>query len=548
LIFLSISCRELSSTLLGTKGAKALKSLKTPERLGFSTSGCYKRSKDEVAMCTYLHGPRDGGMYYFRRGIPARLRSIIGGREFFFSLGVKDREQAKRLIPAHTAATQRKLDQAQAEIDGKTRGDVGTGAKAAVSEHMTREEADWHRDSEAFFSKLVAAEDWEAEDADAYERRLHDPAADLTPDEMLAARLLREAQDVAKGYRRRYRRRKQSDEQSSNGKAPLTEVRRSNPSATIIALFEGYAKQPGIRPETIKQFGAIIRHLIKFLGHDDAAAVTPQDLVRWRNFLEREPLLAGRFRSPKTINGSYMAAVKVVFGFGVNQLLLPSNPMGDVAKVRAERKVKLREKDFTRAEQRTILNAALLKPEGRLSETRGAALRWVPWLCAYTGARVNEMTQLRAEDVKQIDGIWAIHITPEAGGVKTDAARYVPLHEHLIEQGFLSFVAGKAGPIFYDPAAARREGGAARGQYKKVGMFLAAWVRELGITDPTLKPNHAWRHTFKTICTEAGIEERAADAMQGHASKGVGRSYGSNSMAALSAQIAKFPRFRLITD
>jgi integrase len=75
-------------------------------------------------------------------------------------------------------------------------------------------------------------------------------------------------------------------------------------------------------------------------------------------------------------------------------------------------------------------------------------------------------------------------------------------------------------------------------------MFLAAWVRnDVGVTDKAIMPNHAWRHTFKTICLEAGIEERAADYMQGHASKGQGRRYGANTIPALAAQLAKFPRF-----
>jgi integrase len=42
-----------------------------------------------------------------------------------------------------------------------------------------------------------------------------------------------------------------------------------------------------------------------------------------------------------------------------------------------------------------------------------------PWICAYTGARVNEITQLRANDVVNVDGIDCIRITSEAGTVKT---------------------------------------------------------------------------------------------------------------------------------
>ena len=59
---------------------------------------------------------------------------------------------------------------------------------------------------------------------------------------------------------------------------------------------------------------------------------------------------------------------------------------------------------------------------------------------------MNEITQLRAEDVHEENGIWCIRITPEAGSVKNHKARTVPIHSHLIDQGFLKVVRGKSGP------------------------------------------------------------------------------------------------------
>ena len=82
-----------------------------------------------------------------------------------------------------------------------------------------------------------------------------------------------------------------------------------------------------------------------------------------------------------------------------------------------------------------------------------AANRWCPWLAAYGGARMGELTQLRGVDIIERDGIHAMKISPEAGTTKTGKARMVPLHEHLIEQGFLAFVkASGNGPLFYNEA------------------------------------------------------------------------------------------------
>ena len=60
------------------------------------------------------------------------------------------------------------------------------------------------------------------------------------------------------------------------------------------------------------------------------------------------------------------------------------------------------------------------------------------------------MTQLRGADVIERDGIHGLRITPEAGTVKNKKTRVVPVHDHLIEQGFLQFVKKQgAGPMFY---------------------------------------------------------------------------------------------------
>jgi len=84
----------------------------------------------------------------------------------------------------------------------------------------------------------------------------------------------------------------------------------------------------------------------------------------------------------------------------------------------------------------------------------------VPWLLAYTGARLGEIAQLRKQDLTQEGSHWAVTITPDAGTVKTNEARTVVLHEHLVELGFCAFVsAAPAGHLFLKPG----KGGEVRG-------------------------------------------------------------------------------------
>ena len=159
-----------------------------------------------------------------------------------------------------------------------------------------------------------------------------------------------------------------------------------------------------------------------------------------------------------------------------------------------------------------------------------AAKRWVPWLCAYTGARGGEITQLRGMDVFERDGIHALRITPEAGTVKNKRAREVPLHAHIIEQGFLEFVqtVGR-GPLFYRERPERTVTGDPTKRSKppatQARQRIAAWVRELGVVDRGLSPNHAWRHSFRQRSLRAGIDASRIDKICGWAPASVGASY-----------------------
>jgi integrase len=163
---------------------------------------------------------------------------------------------------------------------------------------------------------------------------------------------------------------------------------------------------------------------------------------------------------------------------------------------------------------------------------------------------MGELTQLRGVDIVERDGIHAMKISPEAGTTKTGMARTVPIHEHLIEQGFLAFVeASGDGPLFYNEpkqlAASADPTNPRKPRYVKAREHVAAWVRGLGVSDPELLPNHAWRHTFKAVGFRCGIPEKVLDAIVGHAPASVGRGYGEPTLADKARELRRFPRYKL---
>jgi integrase len=80
-------------------------------------------------------------------------------------------------------------------------------------------------------------------------------------------------------------------------------------------------------------------------------------------------------------------------------------------------------------------------------------------------------------------------------------------------------------------------------RYVKAREHVAAWVRSLGVNDPELSPNHAWRHTFKALGFRHGISERVLDAIVGHAPASVGRGYGEPTLSDKAKELQKFPRY-----
>src|SRR5438445_694610 len=80
------------------------------------------------------------------------------------------------------------------------------------------------------------------------------------------------------------------------------------------------------------------------------------------------------------------ARVRAILQWGVQNKLVSSNAAEDVS-LDVKAKQGERKRSFTDEEAKTILRAALSEKD--------PVKRWVPWIGAYTGARLSEICQLR---------------------------------------------------------------------------------------------------------------------------------------------------------
>ena len=286
----------------------------------------------------------------------------------------------------------------------------------------------------------------------------------------------------------------------------------------------------------------VIASLRKFLKHNDAGRITKKDIMAWRDHLMTT-------RSAKTVNDIYLSAVKSAFTWAVENDRLPENVAATVRQPKP-RKVYGRERGYKDAEAVTVLKASRAyesTPDefGRVRESEQMAnvKRWVPIICAFTGARVSEIIQLRKEDVTKVGDHWVVRITPDAGTVKSGGYRDVPLHRQIVKEGFIKFVeAADDGPLFHNATD--------QAEYRRAAVIvsnkLSDWLRLSGLRPEGLQPNHAWRHRLKTQCRELGISDRVADAIQGHAGRTAADHYGDVTIKTKADAIEKLPEYELL--
>lgn len=307
---------------------------------------------------------------------------------------------------------------------------------------------------------------------------------------------------------------------------------------SLTGLFDDYItsrKLLGAGEESERRWKPVFDNLRKFLKHDDATRLTKQDLLAWRDNILKN-------RSPKTVRDVWLASLRAVLNWAVREDRLPTNVAADVHQDVQKRRY-VRERGFTEEEATRILAASFAYQKGEKESVKtAAAKRWVPFLAAFTGARVTELTQLRKEDVHEKNGRRFIRITPDAGSVKTGQYRDVPLHPQVRELGFDAFVDGSAsGPLFFDASSAKGSLSGAR----TVSGRLSEWVRGLGVVPDGVQPNHAWRHRFKTLGRELGYSDRVVDAICGHAGRTAGDQYGDVTLEAKERVIHALKHYEL---
>jgi len=167
---------------------------------------------------------------------------------------------------------------------------------------------------------------------------------------------------------------------------------------------------------------------------------------------------------------------------------------------------------YSASEMRKFVHWAIGQPEGWE--------KWIMLLLAYTGCRRAEIATLRKQQIKyDEDSKRHYLLIAENGRGKTDnATRRVVIHLHLIEWGFLDFVAQSDDVLFPDVSGSNMT---------KIGKTFSDVRDQLGI--PYLDDHqqrrllHSMRHAVATISMAGWVKNVAhLQATLGHQMTGIG--------------------------
>ncbi len=499
------------------------------------------------------------GTYQFRRRVPADVLRLVGGPPVVkASLGTKDLREAKRRFIAVAARFDARWDMLRRgvqDLDDEQVEAIGGEVYRDILARAGKNRGPWV--GHAYYGLRAAGEliDLSGEIEGRHERdqRLETAYGHMLARVLDARGIVTSESTWVRLLRATHRASKQAAEvvvrQVQGDWSPDPAVTRFPPVAsleartgvTLDAVWDAWVLETEPGYGTVKRWKPLLRKLMERLGHDDLAVVTNKDLRDWV-----ASLIGGgsdkRGLNNNTVRKVHVAAVKCLMAYAESRSFIKVDP-AEKLKVASGKKFARKMRGFSHDEAVGILRKCLSPPSPRMSPEFALAIRWVPWICAYTGARVNEITQLRACDVMLKEGIWCIMITPDAGTVKTEA-RIVPLHAHLVEQGLIEYCRSKKGkePLFYKKRDKSNGDTTVVPPYEEMGARLSKWVRRIGPQDLDLDPNHAWRHRFKSVAGSCKIPERVADEIQGHAPTTQGRRYGEVFLKDMAECVNSMPR------
>ena len=336
------------------------------------------------------------GVFYFRKAVPEKLRPLLKKREEKVSLHTRDPVEAKRLHSRKSVEIDNRwarLGAALMPIDGAKAKPISRKTlMALVGEFYRRHIAANDENPDP-----LLAQKWRTE-IKKYETIIERPVGGFQPTAM-EIEYGKEAKVflASNGYvldQSHYRMflyefakaltdaNRQLIRNAAGDYTPDPKGTRfprlDDKKVHLWGAWEKYSAR--LKPASRKRWRPIMTRLEARFG-DDLTKLTFDGLLKLRD----DRLEVAK---PKTVREGDIAAIRWLLERLVKDRKLQRNVAAGI-EVRDDKNVPTKQKGFQHDQARKILAATLVPPGKLMTPENAAARRWVPWLCAYTGARTQ---------------------------------------------------------------------------------------------------------------------------------------------------------------
>ena len=303
--------------------------------------------------------------------------------------------------------------------------------------------------------------------------------------------------------------------------------------------FIGERLLSGFSPKSTRELESTIDDLIEIIGDIPILKVTPNNARDFKKIISSLPKYRNQSpryigltikqilsldgvegQEPKNIN-KLIYRVRVFFKWLKNNYseYVPQNHFDGLSI--QEKKFDKPRDIFTNKELHKIfdttpfLNNTIRNPHRR----NKLASYFVPIIAIHTGMRLEEICQLRLEDVYKEGTVDIIRVTlSKETKLKTvTSQRIVPIHENLKRVGFLEYCnymkKQKKERVFWDLTKSRD------GYGRNIGRYFMEYLRKVGVYEFQSKVFHSLRHTFITNLLQNGVREEVVNGLCGHKQK-----------------------------
>jgi integrase len=480
-------------------------------------------------MCLYL--TKRNSTYYFRRAVPPELRTLLGLREFTYSLGTKDKEEAKRLRSEHALRTDLLVDEARSKLAEQSGSGEVEAALAPIDGQWLGEFAQ----EEAEFAARKTAEQEARRLArrqyrDEWRERLDYSTARMPPRYAALKDLLREQEERAAAAEARAGA-LETQQPTLAAPAPNPPSRPSEPAMLDTTIVDLWAAERKPRPKGIDTHRAVARWLYDRVGRKPVHELTTDDFRSFKAKLVEEGQSAANIKMK-------LSRVRTLMQWAFENGYATTNTAAGVT-IKDTKAGKNGRQPFDLASLTAIFSSPVYSEGTRPLQLRGEAAYWLPLLALYTGARLEELGQLRPDDVQerryaddegQERTDWFIHIREDSEAdlklKNANSERHIPVHGELVRLGFLGFVktAKNSEQQRLFPLLRPDKYGRVTAKW---GEYWSVYRREVcGVTDKRMV-FHSFRHTFKDYARLAGIDDGIQRQLMGHSARDVADDYGS---------------------